>query len=44
MPMIIYFIIRIYNSYIFVVRTEILKKFDGPYTVMYVEETWSSRK
>jgi hypothetical protein len=31
---ILYFIIRIYNPYIFLVQTGIPKKFDGPYTVM----------
>ena len=41
---ILYFIIRIYNPYIFLVQIEIPKQFHGPYTVMYVEETCSSRK
>jgi len=40
---ILYFIIRIYNPYIFLAQIEIPKKFDDSYTVMYVEETWSSR-
>jgi hypothetical protein len=41
---IIYFTTRIYSSYIFLVQIEIPKKFDGPYTIMYVVEIWSSRK
>jgi hypothetical protein len=39
---ILYFIIRINNPYIFLVQIEIPKKFVGPYMVMYVEEPWSS--
>jgi len=43
---IIYFTIR--TEYIilifFLCKIEIPKKFDGPHTVMYVEETWTSRK
>jgi hypothetical protein len=44
MPTIIlYFIIRIYNPYIFLAQIEIPKKLDDLYTVIYVEETWGSR-
>ena len=44
LTVILYFIIRICNPYIFLVQIEIPKQFHGPYTVMYVEETCSSRK